>query len=177
MLRALTNITALAATLALAAPGIAAAETSPAKGDTYTWLGELVSVDPAATTMTVKSRVAYHDAVSELKNFKPGEQVWIVWSGIHDSSDAVRTVKRSQPNGKIDENLVLPAELASAEAPNQYVTLRVKVPESALASIETVEPGEWVIVTSRHRPASDADAVVGVRPYGPNTTSDSDGDL
>ena len=175
MWRELTYITVLAATLALAAPGIAAAETSPAKGDTYTWLGELVSVDPAARTMTVKSRVAYHQAVSELKKFKPGEQVRIVWSGIHDSSDAVRTVRRSEPNGKIDENLVLPAELVSTEAPNQYVTIRVKTPENALTAIKTVKPGDWVIVTSRHRPASDADAVVGVRPYGPNTTSDADG--
>jgi len=32
---------------------------------------------------------------------------------------------------KIDEDLVLPAELVSTEAPNQYLTIRVKVPEGS----------------------------------------------
>ena len=36
-------------------------------------------------SMTVKSRVAYQEALSELKLFKPGEQVWIVWSGFLNS--------------------------------------------------------------------------------------------
>jgi hypothetical protein len=28
-----------------------------------------------------------------MKHFKAGDRVWIVWSGIHDSSDAVRLAK------------------------------------------------------------------------------------
>jgi hypothetical protein len=43
---------------------------------------------------------------------------------------------------KIDGTLILPAELASTEAPNQYITIRVKVPESGLSAIKTVKPGE-----------------------------------
>jgi hypothetical protein len=67
---------------------------------------------------------------------------------------------------------VLPAELVSTEAPNQYLTIRVKVPESVLSAINTVKPGEWVTVTSRHRPSSDDEAVVAVRPYGARTTTE-----
>ena len=166
------QIAILAIVFALGKPALGIAQSSQTKGDTYTWNGELVSLDATAKTMTVKSRVAYQEAISELKHFKGGDRVWIVWSGIHDSSDAVRQIRRSETGRKIDENLVLPAELVSTEAPNQYLTIRVKVPESALAAIKTVKPGEWVTVTSRQQPSTEDDAVVSVRPYGASTTTE-----
>jgi len=140
--------------------------------DTYSWNGELVSVDATAMTMTVKARVAYQEALSALKKLKAGDRVWVVWSGVHDSSDAVRELRRAETSRNIDEDLVLPAELVSPESFNQYVTIRVKVPERALSTIKHVKPGEWVIVTSRHRPPSQDDAVVGVRPYAPTASTD-----
>lgn len=145
---------------------------APPKSDTYTWNGELVSLDATAKTMTVKSRVAYQDAVSELKPFKAGDRVWILWSGVHDYSDAVRQIRRPETGRTIGENLVLPAELVSTEAPNQSITIRVRLPETGLSAIKTVKPGEWVTVTSRHRPTTDDEAVVAVRPYGSTTTTD-----
>jgi hypothetical protein len=119
--------------------------------------------------VTVKSRIAYQEAVSELKQFKPGEKVWVVWSGLRDYSDAVRQVRRVSAAHKIDEDLVLPAELVSTEAPDQYLTIRVKVPESSLAAVKDLKPGQWITVTSRHRPSTEADAVVAVKPYGSTT--------
>jgi hypothetical protein len=160
----------LVTALTIGVPVLGLAQSSQTKADTYTWNGELVSLDTTAKTMTVKSRVAYQEAISELKNFKAGDRVWIVWSGIHDSSDAVRQVRRSENGRKIHENLVLPAELVSTETPNQYLTIRIKVPESALATIKTVKPGEWVTVTSRHQPSTEDEAVVSVRPYAASTT-------
>ena len=161
----------LATALTIGGPALGLAQSSQTKADTYTWNGEFVSLDAAAKTMTVKSRVAYQEAISELKNFKAGDRVWIVWSGIHDSSDALRQVRRSETGRKIDENLVLPAELVSTETPNQYLTIRIKVPETTVAAIKTVKPGEWVTVTSRQKPSTDDDAVVSVRPYGASTTT------
>jgi hypothetical protein len=146
-----------------AVPGIA--QSSQSQSDTYTWTGELVSLDTTAKTMTVKSRVAYQEAISDLKHFKGGDRVWIVWSGIHDSSDAPRKVRRVETGRNIDENLVLPAELVSTEAPNQYLTIRVKLPASGLTAIKSAKSGEWVTVTSRHQPSTEDDAVVSVRPY------------
>ena len=143
----------------------------PPSARTYRWSGEFVSFDSTASTLTVKSRIAYQEAVSELKQFKPGEQVWIVWSGVSDSSDAVRQVRRASTGNKIDENMVLPAELVSTEAPNQYLTIRVKVPEASATAIKDVKPGQWVTVTSRHRPATEADAVVAVKPWGSPATN------
>ena len=104
-----------------------------------------------------KSRVAYQEALSELKQFKAGEPVWVVWSGVSDHSEAVRQFRRPEANRKITETLVMPAALVSPEATHQYVTLRVKVPEAGLAAIKSVKPGEWVTVTSRHRPANEAE--------------------
>src|SRR4029453_13182744 len=100
---------ALAGTiLTIGGPVLAVAQSSQTKSDTFTWNGELVSLDTTAKTMTVKSRVAYQDAISELKHFKAGDRVWIVWSGVHDYSDAVRQVRRYETGRKIDDPLVLP---------------------------------------------------------------------
>jgi hypothetical protein len=156
--------------LCLTTSPIGAAQSEDPKGATYRWNGELVAVDPTASTLTVKSRVAYQEAISELKQFKPGEKVWIVWSGVSDSSDAVRQVRRAATGTRI-ENMVLPAELVSPEAPNQYLTIRVKVPEASVAALKDVKPGQWVTVTSRHRPATETDAVVSVKPWGATTTT------
>jgi hypothetical protein len=169
MLRQWKSVAAMAVILAIA--GAAGAQ-SPTKSDTYTWHGEFVSLDTSAKTMTVKSRVAYQEAVAELKTFKPGDRVWIVWSGIHDYSEAVRQVRRPKTGSNIDENLVLPAALVSTEAPDQYITIRVKVPDSGLSTVKALKPGEWVTVTARHRPATEDEAVVAVKPYGSTTTSE-----
>ena len=166
------QIAIVASVFTIGGPALGIAQSSQPKNDTYTWNGELVSLDTTARTMTVKSRVAYQEAISELKHFKAGDRVWIVWSGVHDSSDAVRQVRRSETGRKIDENLVLPAELVSTEAPNQYVTIRIKIPESAVAAMKTVKPGEWVTVRSRQQPSSEEEAVVSVRPYAVSTTTE-----
>lgn len=166
------TIAALTSVITIVGAAFASAAPSQTKGDTYTWSGELVSLDTTAKTLTVKSRVAYQEATAELKHFKAGDHVWIVWSGVHDYSDAVRQIRRPETGSRIDEDLVLPAELVSTDAPNQYITIRLKVPETAVSAIKTVRPGEWVTVTSRHRPSTADEAVVAVRPYGANTTTE-----
>jgi hypothetical protein len=170
MLKEGRQLTTILAVLWLAAPLSGAGQSAAAKGTTFQWSGELVAADSATSTLTVKSRIAYQEAVSELKQFKPGEKVWVVWSGVHDYSDAVRQVRRMSAGNTIEENLVLPAELVSTEAPNQYLTIRVKVPDAGLTAIRDVKPGQWITVTSRHRPSTEAEAVVAVKPYGATTT-------
>jgi hypothetical protein len=165
------QIAAIATVLTLGGPVLGVVQASQAKSDTFTWDGELVSIDTTAKTMTVKSRVAYPEAISELKHFKAGDRVWIVWSGVSDYSDAVRQVRPYETGRKIDDALVLPAQLVSTEAPNQYITFRVNLPDSELSAIKAVKPGEWVTVKSRQRPSTD-DAVLAVRPYVASTTTD-----
>ena len=95
------QIVAVATILTIGGPVLAGAQSTQTTSDTYTWNGELVSLDTTAMTMTVKSRVAYQEAISELKHFKAGDRVWIVWSGVQDSSDAVRQIRRSETGRKI----------------------------------------------------------------------------
>ena len=163
-------IVALAMVLGIPVDG---AQSSQPASETFTWVGELVSRDEAAGKITVKARVAYQEALSELKQFKAGEHVWVAWSGVSDHSDAVRQIRRREANGKIADALVTPAELVSPETTNQYVTLRVGAPAASLASIKNVKPGEWVTVTSRHRPATDTEAVVAVKPYSESSSTTS----
>ena len=154
----------MAMAVVLGAP-IDGAQSSQPVSDTFTWVAELESLDAAAGKITVKSRGAYQEALSELKQFKAGERVWVAWSGVSDRSDAIRQFRRPEANTKIAETLVMPAELVSPEATHQYVTLRVKVSDAGLAAIKGVKPGEWITVTSRHSPATEAEAVVAVKPY------------
>jgi len=161
---------ALVTMLTLGSPATGA-ESAQSAGDTFTWLGELVSVDTTARTMTVKARVAYQEALAELNQFKAGQPVWVVWSGVSDYSDAVRQFRRPEANQKITDRLVMQAVLVSPHATNQYVTLRVKVPEASLAAIKSVKPGEWVSVTSRHHAATEVETVVGVKPYSESSTA------
>jgi len=112
-----TAILTIVLTITGAVRGIA--QSSQLTSDTYTWNGELVSLDTTAKTVTVKSRVAHQEAISDLKHFKGGDRVSIVWLGVHDWSDAVRQVRRAETSHKFYENLVLPAQLVSTETPNQ----------------------------------------------------------
>ena len=162
---------ALVTILVLGTTTVRGTQSAQSASDTFTWLGELVSVDTTARTMTVKARVAYQEALSELNQFKAGQPVWVVWSGVSDYSDAVRQFRRPEANQKITDRLVMQAELVSPQATNQYVTLRVKVPEASLAAIKSVKPGEWVTVTSRHHAATEGEAAVGVKPYSESSTA------
>jgi len=99
MFRERNHLPSIMGVLWLAMSLIGAAQSGAPNGDTYQWSGELVAVDSTASTLTVKSRIAYQEAVSEVKQFKPGEKVWTVWSGIHDYSDAVRQVRHASNSG------------------------------------------------------------------------------
>ena len=162
---------ALVALLVLGTTAVMGTQSAQSGSDTFTWHGELVSVDTTARTMTVKARVAYQEALSELNQFKAGQPVWVVWSGVNDYSDAVRQFRRPEATQKIADRLVMQAELVSPHATNQHVTLRVKVPEASLAAIKSVKPGEWVTVTSRHHAASEVEAIVVVKPYSQSATT------
>ena len=162
---------ALVTLLVLGTTAVMGTQSAQSASDTFTWHGELVSVDTTARTMTVKARVAYQEALSELNQFKAGQPVWVVWSGVDDDSDAVRQFRRPEANQKITDRLVMQAELVSPHATNQHVTLRVQVPEASLAAIKSVKPGEWVTVTSRHHAATEVEAVVGVKPYSESSTA------
>jgi hypothetical protein len=136
---------------------------TPRSGETYVFHGELVSVD-AKGILTVRARVLA-DAATEVARFNAGDRALLTWSGLDLHAGAVRRVTKYEPGQQIVDFFALPAELASRDVQNEQMTFRVRVPESAIGAAKALKPGEWVTVTTRHRPKGDGDAVVAVGGY------------
>jgi len=124
-----------------------------------------VSFDQTAKSLTVKAQVVGPNAATELKSFKAGDRVLLQWSGFDNSANGVRGVMRYDAAQSAREPFLLPVELVTPAAQNDYVTIKLRAPDSAAAALEALKPGEWVTITSKHRPAGDADQVVAIRPY------------
>ena len=139
------------------------ASTTPA-ATSYVWHAELVSFDQAAKTITLKTQIV-GETPTELKNFKAGDRVILHWSGFDNSANGVRGVMKYDAAQSAKEPFLLPVELVSPTPQNDYITIKLHAPDAAAASLKAVKPGEWVTVTSKHRPAGDADVIVAIRPY------------
>ncbi len=124
--------------------------------NSYRWHGQLVSLEDGS--ITVRSRIVSRDGLSNLDSLQAGEQILVNWSGFEDRANGIRFVKRTPPLW--DDGFRLPAEFVSADMATQYVTFKVRTPDGSLAAAGSLEPGAWVTVTSRHRPAAERDAVV-----------------
>ena len=157
------------ATVLVASAVITAHAQQPAAGaapsPTYMWHAELVSFDQAAKTVTVKAHVVNPGAAGELRNFKAGDRVLLQWSGFDNSANGIRGFMKYDAAQTKRDQFLLPVELVSPMAPNDYVTVRLRTPDAAAAALKAVKPGEWVTITSKHHPAGDADQVVAIRPY------------
>ena len=141
------------------------ANTTPANATTYAWHAELVSFDQTAKTITVKTQVVAPTAAAELKNFKAGDRVLLHWSGFDTSANGVRGVMKYDASQSAKEPFLLPVELVTPMPQNDYITIKLRAPDSATAALKAVKAGEWITITSKHRPAGDADQIVGIRPY------------
>jgi hypothetical protein len=168
------QVTSLVAFAVIAACGVLSAQSPQPGTETYEWSGEFVSLDEATRTATIKARLVDQEGVTDLKRFKAGERANLLWSGMDKYADAIRRVMPYSRSRTADERFLLPVELISTEAPNQYVTFRVNVPTAHLTTLKAVKPGEWVTVTSSHRPSGEAEAVVSIRPYVTASTATSD---
>jgi len=134
---------------------------SPAS-DTFTWHGELVSVDQTTGTFTIKARMLA-DAAKEVARFNAGDSVLLTWSGYDKFADAIRLIAKHDAKQKVADAFAFPVELASREVQNDYVTFKFRAP-AAVGAVKSVKPGEWVTVTMKHR-SGDAQGIVSVEPY------------
>jgi hypothetical protein len=159
----------------ICACGVLAAQSPQPGAETYEWSGELVSIDETIRTATIRARLVDQEGVADLKRFKPGERVALWWSGSDKYASGIRRVVPYSAHRQEAERFHLPAELVTTDAPNQYVTFRLKVSTATITTLKTVKPGEWVTVTTSHRPSGEADAVVSIRPYVMTSAAKSDG--
>lgn len=144
--------------------GVTTAQTTQSQGsvdDTFIWHSELVSVEAATGTFTVKAHMLA-DAAKDVARFNVGDRVLLTWSGADRYAGAIREITKYEANQKVDKVLSFPVELASREVPNDYVTVKFRAP-AAVSSVSALKPGEWITVTVRQR--SNDQGVVSVAPY------------
>jgi len=139
------------------------AQTSVPAGTTYTWHGELVSLDQTSRALTVKSMVA-GSALEELTHFKAGDRIMLGWSGFDKYANAINHVVRYDP-AKFEDHFAFPAEFVSFDAAQRYLTFKSQIPAESVAKLSSLKPGQWVTATSAHGKASETQPVVAVRPY------------
>jgi hypothetical protein len=130
----------------------------------FLWSGELVALDSNARMLTVKARVVGPQALAEFPKLNSSQRVQLVWSGIDKYSDAIREVRTPTPI-KADERFTFEAEFVSFDAPTQFATFKVQVPESSIPKLAVLKPGEWVTATSPHGMASQSTPVIAARSW------------
>jgi hypothetical protein len=146
---------------------VAAQSSQPAQPavDTYTWSGELVSLDEGARILTVKARVVGDQPATELSKFKAGDRILLTWSGYDKYADAINHAVRYDATRKAEQRFTFPADFVAFDSAHQYVTFKVPVPDGGIAKIKSLKPGEWVTATSPHARTAESQPIVAVRPY------------
>ena len=133
--------------------------------ETYTWSGELVSLDENARMLTVKTRVVGDQPMTELPKFKAGDRIVLTWSGYDKYADAINHVVRFDTTKKFEERFTFPVEFVSFDPAHQYVTFKAPVPADSIGKIKSLKPGEWITATSPHTKVSESQPIMSVRPY------------
>jgi hypothetical protein len=134
--------------------------------DTYTWSGELVALDPGTRTLTVKSPVVGDQGREHFPQFKPGERIVLTWSGFDTYADGISRAIRYDASKTWSEPFTFPVEFVAYEPDRRYATFKFLVPAGSVTALDGMKPGEWVTTTSKHRAATEADAITTVNPYG-----------
>ena len=134
----------------------------PAAGDTYDWNGELVSLDDAGRSLTVRSRLVSPTAAAA--GLEAGDAVRITWSGYRDRAAGVRAVAPADDSGLWgSERFLMDAKLVAMDS--RYVTFSVEPPAGSIDALRALRPGAWATGTSPHQPSAKAKAVEAVAAY------------
>lgn len=153
----------LLAAIAISTDAMGQSSSADPNSDTYEWSAELVSF--ADGVATVKARLVDDDAAAQVMKFKPGARVLVQWSGVQRFAYGIREVLPSSSGQSKTGEFLLPVELGSSDAPDGYVTFRIRMPAASAELFEVLKPGEWITVRSSHKAAAGGDAVVAVRAY------------
>jgi hypothetical protein len=149
-------------TLVLGAIAFLGASASRAdEAASYTWSAELVAVDTAANTVTVKSRLV--EEAGKVADLEPGDAAMLTWTGLNIAA-GIRALERGTKSSY--DRMTMPVEYVSSELDGRYIVFEVPIPAGDAAAIQMLEPGAWVTATSPHLPKDKTEAVTSIRPYG-----------
>ncbi len=134
----------------------------PAAGATYAWHSELVSLDNAGRSLTVRSRLVSPSAAAA--GLKAGDAIRITFSGFRDRASGVRAVVPADDSGLWgSDRFLLDARLVAID--QRYVTFTVEPPADSIDAIRALTPGAWATATSPHQPSTAGSAVDVVAAY------------
>jgi hypothetical protein len=140
------------------------AEATVQTKDSFSWSAELVSLAESSKTLTVKAPGFGEHLAADFVRLKAGERVMLRWSGFDIYADSIVRGLRAD-EAKTDEKFTFPAEFVSFDPDRKYVTFKVVVPETSLANIKALKPGEWITATSPHGALAKATPITAVRPF------------
>jgi len=138
------------------------APATPVAAQDFSWSAELVALDEAGKTITIRSR-AVPPATTEIEKMKAGDKILLVWSGSDRYADAVRSVQAAA--AKPEPRFTFPVEYVSYDAGRQYVTFKVPIPANSIERLKSIKPGEWVTATSPHGASSATQPITAIRHY------------
>ena len=134
----------------------------PAAGETYRWNGELVSLDNAGRSLTIKSRLVSPTAAEA--GLEAGDSIRITWSGFRERAAGIRAVAPTDDSGLWgSDRFLLDAKLVAMD--QRYLTFSVEPPADSVDAIRALTPGAWATATSPHQPSAAAGAVEAVTAY------------
>jgi hypothetical protein len=156
------RLVAFATFLGLMLTSSLVAQSNSSAPESFSWSGEFVSLE--GTTLTVKGRVAGEQAISEFPRLKSGNRILLTWSGFTDYADAVSQVAL-EATAKSADRFSFPVEFVSYDDSRKYATFKVKIPESGVAGLKSLKPGDWVTAMSPHGASSKTTPITKIRPY------------
>ena len=134
----------------------------PAAGETYAWHSEVVSLDNAGRSLTVRSRLVSPSAAAA--GLKAGDAIRITWSGFRERASGVRAVVPADDSGLWgSDRFLLDARLVAID--QRYVTFTVEPPADSIDAIRALTPGVWATAMSPHQPSAASSAVDVVAAY------------
>ncbi len=142
--RTLVVMAALVVCAYVAPVGVQAAARS------FAWYGELVSVDQAARTLTIKADIREAPARS-LRNYKPGDRlisIWDVQGATGGDGMTVLAVATPEQMHVIDDGYITRVEFVTADPDARTITFKVTVPDVVLQTVASMQPGRWIRVTA-----------------------------
>jgi hypothetical protein len=142
---------------------------APLPGATYRWDGELVSLDEATGTLTVRSRVVAPSGLAAVADTESGEPIVITWSGYESRASGIRAAVPDDGSGLWGSNrFLLRATFVEADAAGGYLTFKTQVPKASLGTVRALKRGSWASMWSPHHPAGGSAAMLSVAAYVPS---------
>lgn len=136
--------------LALCVLALPALTSAQAPSPTYNWYGEVVAVDAATRSATVRL-LTQEPVGAQTAELKASEKIVVVWQPLGNEADHVVYVARESAMTAVDYGFILHAEFVSADKAANTVTVKTAVPDSALAAAQGAV-GKWLKVTMpRHQ--------------------------